>query len=363
MARATQLTLICLFLYKCPVYSDDFVRVVRLTENTIRLNVRAETPQVIKHSSAGTVYSTFTIPDWPVCAEITGFQLPYKPILVHSGSPEPGIQIISMSDERIPNFIPPPYHDIADGLEYTLAEKPVRISGIIPAEPARLSFIGEYKGNTLWTVEVFPYQYDAGQKELIVHKNIVMDITGRSLDKDQIPPHELQLLENLGAVSLTKTKHVLIPALPKPYTSEGESWNIFIDKDGLVHLTGRDLARAGVKLVDMDVKSIRLTSKGRDVPVYVHGWRDGEMDSKDYIEFWGEYNRHTQQQKNPDIYQDPFSKVNVYRLSWGGPKGVWMVEQSQSYGNDFIRPFTFYQTVHVEKDKFYERLNLVPISL
>ncbi|NOY60679.1 MAG: hypothetical protein GXO75_17370, partial [Calditrichaeota bacterium] len=143
-------------------------------------------------------------------------------------------------------------------------------------------------------------------------------------------------------------------------------WKILVIEDGFYHITGSDLRNAGISLLDIDFRTLKLTANGRNVPIFVSGWEDGQFDENDFFEFWGETFKQTFQQQAPDMYQDPFSATNIYRLSWGGSKGPWMgIEQGQFIKSEmqhYIRPYSFYETIHVEKNLYYDRLSSLPID-
>ncbi|MDZ7346875.1 MAG: hypothetical protein ONA69_08805, partial [candidate division KSB1 bacterium] len=227
-----------------------------------------------------------------------------------------------------------------------------------------LAFIGEYNGNRLWSANVYPNFFDEAAGELVFRREVVFDVTAEEAALERlvpIPLQEAELLDHIGAVgSRFKAQAVSAKALQKSRQENVERWKIIVNEEGLYRITGRDLQAAGVNLLAIDFKNLRLTCYGKDVSIYPSGWRDGQFDPDDYFEFWGEPNRKTYQQEAPDLYRDPFTDERVYWLSWE-KRGLWMAEETGQITNlqpgSYSRPYSFLETIHVEKDAYYERLS------
>ncbi|RPH99318.1 MAG: hypothetical protein EHM72_11370, partial [Calditrichaeota bacterium] len=206
---------------------------------------------------------------------------------------------------------------------------------------------------------------------MITYAQIVFDVNIQDIsvvtDWQPIPPAEIDALQRWGAISTTELQpnRLASSALSKKPTAVVEQWKILVNEEGIYQITGQDLANAGVDLLAIDFKKIRLVNNGRDVSLFPSGWRDGQFDPEDYIEFWGEPNRQTFQATAADMYQDPFSTERVYWLSWE-KRGLWMAEESGEISDlqpgQYVRPYSFLETLHVEKDDYYDRLSAVPID-
>ncbi|TKJ42349.1 hypothetical protein CEE37_01320 [candidate division LCP-89 bacterium B3_LCP] len=147
-----------------------------------------------------------------------------------------------------------------------------------------------------------------------------------------------------------------------------ERLKIFISQEGICHLESADLASWGVSLSGEDPRTIRLENKGQELPIYVYGEADGRFDENDYIEFWGEGLHSTYIDQNPEIYSDLYTDVNVYWLSWGGPLGARLVEESGEVVEvnelNMFRATSYPYFLHKEDNVYYNRLSQVdPDSL
>lgn len=134
----------------------------------------------------------------------------------------------------------------------------------------------------------------------------------------------------------------------------GQVFKIIVEKDGFYQVAGRDLERAGAVLRGVDPRLISLTNKGRAVPVWVTGSRDGAFDPQDAIRFRGEFNR------GDNSYYSPYTPANVYWLNIGEVPGAQLVEVDGGlYDTSPLRPSSTRLSRHFEQDLVFERLLLV----
>ncbi|NIA31408.1 MAG: hypothetical protein GWP06_16060, partial [Actinobacteria bacterium] len=311
----------------------------------------------------------------PVASTNGKYQLPYKPVLLHLSTDKASVRILSSTEFRLTIPQPHPFYDKLIGPDSLLSESssvpyPTLNTNInSPEEIVHLRYLGQYERNYLWNAEVHPYFYDKSSGELVIHTDLLVEVQALDAGKSgiPIPQSEINFIKNIGAISTTKTKvrqsaqHNLGKRI-----QNNSKWKILVTEDGFYHITGNDLRKAGISLFDIDFRSLKLTANGREVPIFASGWEDGQFDVNDFFEFWGETYKQTFQQRAPDLYQYPFSATNIYRLSWGGSKGQWMgIEQGQIIQSEmqhYIRPYSFYSTVHVEKNLYYDRLSSLPID-
>lgn len=133
-------------------------------------------------------------------------------------------------------------------------------------------------------------------------------------------------------------------------------------KDGVHRFTGADIAAAGVSLLGINPNTLRLIFKGNDVPLYLSGASDGNIDGTDTLEFLGSVNRGSPQPVINDItgqqigtvtdYTDLYTDTTAYWLTWGGASGRRFGTQSAAPAN--TTPYSsFTYTLHVETDTLY----------
>ena len=136
---------------------------------------------------------------------------------------------------------------------------------------------------------------------------------------------------------------------------------IKINEDGVYRLTGADLQMAGLPLNSIDPQNLELYNKGRAVPVFVAGARDGKLEANDYLEFYGEFNR------GENTYLSPYSDTNVYWLVWNESPGLRFAEVDAGlYENNpdkLNRPGSYSAFVHTEQDWHFDRLLLITDEL
>jgi len=114
---------------------------------------------------------------------------------------------------------------------------------------------------------------------------------------------------------------------------EGPRAKITVQSDGLYEVTYADLLAAGVDLGDVDPDRLRLTSQGEDVALGV---------SDDGLVFYGEQAR------------TRWARTNAYWLSWDGPDGTRIREESATPGGTAMVPAHYWATQVVERDLFYQ---------
>ncbi len=340
------------------------VHIVEQTNNRIRLQVVADIPSPRILSLNGQPVSVLRIKEWPLYVDAQGFQLPYRPVLLHLANSQAQIRLISVSETRIP--MPPPnlYEETAIGDSSNSTEIKKLEPSYSPENIVDIDYLGNYRQHNLWNAQVFPYRYDPQTGELVVLETIVFDIISGNTAGATIPIQESDrnFLKKMGAISATPYQAASTVSLSKPVAETGERWKILVNRDGLYRITGADLEAAGINLLDIDFRNIRLTSYDRDIALFPVGWRDGQFNRQDYIEFWGQYNRQRFSDTSPDLYEDPFTATRIYWLSWE-KRGLWMAEESGQFGNlqpgEYTRPYSFLETVHFEKDHYYDRLSNV----
>ncbi|MDZ7372280.1 MAG: C25 family cysteine peptidase, partial [candidate division KSB1 bacterium] len=348
------------FLLMVPVMlvAADRVQVVEQKDDRIRLRITCEPP--VLQAVPGKADLTVELPskDRAFFFDSKGRLIPYQPVVLQFPYRRAQVRLITVQEERYKAIPPEPT------AERPLIGDSTFQNGKTVHAAVDLAFIGEYNGNRLWSANVYPYFFDEAAGELVFRREVVFDVTAEEAALERLVPISLQeaeLLDRIGAVgSRFKAQAVSAKALQKSRQENVERWKIIVNDEGLYRITGRDLQAAGVNLLAIDFKNLRLTCYGKDVSIYPSGWRDGQFEPDDYFEFWGEPNRKTYQQEAPDLYRDPFTDERVYWLSWE-KRGLWMAEETGQITNlqpgSYSRPYSFLETIHVEKDAYYERLS------
>ncbi|MAE69293.1 MAG: hypothetical protein CME06_02365 [Gemmatimonadetes bacterium] len=153
----------------------------------------------------------------------------------------------------------------------------------------------------------------------------------------------------------SKTTETSLSAPRAPMSGSGAPvLRIAVDRDGMMAITGAQIAAAGVRLSQIDVATLALTEGEAPEPILVEDGGDGELDRGDRILFYGRAPRGESQ------YFDPYTIENAYFLTWGDTPGARLIREdaAPAEGNPsrYVEPGAFRWTVHVERDSIFSRL-------
>ncbi len=337
------------------LHSQTWYRIVENTQERLIIDVEAPAVAWDTVSTEEGLFSRFRVPDWPLLQEAALPALPHQVLLLNWPCARAGVTIVSAaSPQRI--SMPPPWRleDVPALPQYMNASpSPLHaVSG--PGQLAEMLPLGHAAGEKLWRLRICPYHYDVLKQELSCFSHFRLEISAEAA------------LAVPGRAAPSVFSDLSHPARPASMSAVQTAarfkaagpCKIYIDEDGWYRITGAELQAAGLKLLDIDFKRLKLTRAGKSVPIFASGWRDGQFHDRDYFEFWGETLRQTLQHKSADLYQDPYSKVAVYWLSWDDAQTEWLGEEpteALSNATDAPqRPFSFYETVHVEEDNYFQ---------
>ncbi len=224
-----------------------------------------------------------------------------------------------------------------------------------PADAAEIVALGQSGRQTLWALRIVPCRYDAASARLTWIDALRVELTGAGTQAPTVAAigagrSDLSLANAAGSL--------LDKALADgPFLAPGRI-KLSIEEDGWYKVTGADLRKAGLDLLKIDVKRLRLSCGGTPLPFYFHGDGDSEMEAGESIEFYATGLRLNAPAATPDLYQDPYSSTNVYWLGWEGEAGPRMSEEysesAAASGQTVQIPYSFYHTVHVEQNSVFE---------
>ncbi len=336
----------------------------------------------------GIAYQHIRLPEAGLMLQEGAPQLPAQMITV--GIP-PGVEVraevVLSETDRIPDVrvYPAPKKVIrqtADGQSYTdlqfyRDEDRYGRDALYPARIVEVVETAFLRDQRLVRVELRPIQANPATGELVWHRRIVFRLNfvggkagagwtdGLSVRfPDSGGPFESVLKKVLlnyessrAWRSLPAESAVSKSAVSQTPYSDSTAYKIDILEDGLYYMSYEYLQTQGVKVNNIDPRTVKITCQGRQIPIYVSGARDGRFDPGDAIQFWGIIHYGDQH------YYDPFTHTNVYWLHWGGEIGLRMVEQDGSLmeenpGN-LIVPEHYRTSLHLEQDLNYERLSQV----
>jgi hypothetical protein len=121
---------------------------------------------------------------------------------------------------------------------------------------------------------------------------------------------------------------------------------IKFSREGFYVIARDDLERLGVDVDEIDPRTFKLFSQGREKRIWVEGENDGKFDAQDRIIFYGER-----------ITRNRFTDQNVYWLSWGGVEGRRGVIKDGSVKTPQApTPIAFKTFEHFEEDVIHDPL-------
>lgn len=198
-------------------------------------------------------------------------------------------------------------------------------------------------------VQVAPLQYAAARQELRWHRLIEISWSVSRSAGATLPEHiahstldELFLRQHLANYEEAKAFRLReVAALQSTHHSHDSTatWynpsqpylKLLTTEDGIYRLSGADLAAAGISLSGINPRTLRLFYKGNEVPLFVRGEDDGQLDPNDEIEFLGSFNRGAPEPVLDEFtgavvgtvteQRNPYSDTSVYWLTWGGALG------------------------------------------
>ncbi|HEY0744620.1 MAG TPA: C25 family cysteine peptidase, partial [Chryseosolibacter sp.] len=104
-------------------------------------------------------------------------------------------------------------------------------------------------------------------------------------------------------------------------------YKIPVAKDGLYRLTRAHLMAAGVPLI-IDPRTIKIYHRGIEQAIYVEGESDSQLNTNDFVEFYGRRNDGTLDSKlftsddaQPHTLYNIYSDTTAYFLTYGGGNG------------------------------------------
>jgi hypothetical protein len=138
---------------------------------------------------------------------------------------------------------------------------------------------------------------------------------------------------------------------------------MYLAEEGMYRINKTDFTNAGINVSTIDPRTVKVYSKGNQIPVYFNGEQDGTFDVTDYFDFYGMRNyggiTTTYDHNNIPAYvtnefYNQYSDTNVYWVDWGGANGLRYAVSNYSTISSFSNQY-FNDLVHFEKDYFYSQ--------
>lgn len=330
---------------------------------------------VEKKESEGSYYNLISYNGCAFTSEVGRPRLPVSRVFI--GVPPSASISISIADSQFTNlsgYIPLPVPNrvqrrspngldvLAD--EFTIDSELYRQNIFYPLENAALVYEGYIRHQRVAIVELRPVQYNPATRLLRKYSRLLVKVIfsssdfssytkspsqlDRTVDKHFEKFYQGLLVNYEDARNWRKTYSS--PAVQKADTEPKlEAFKIFVSRSGIYRLDYKTLQGAGMDLASVDPRTIKVQTRGNQIPVYVYGEVDGRFDPEDYIEFFAP--------ESHNIY----TRWDVYWLMYGGVRGMRMVQKSSISNARTAQEITaFKSVVRFEEDHIHNRLQNVP---
>ena len=221
---------------------------------------------------------------------------------------------------------------------------------------------GWIRENRVLPIQLNPVQYNPVRREVRLYHRLVVEVrfiqSGNALSTPRGPltPESSvydtifeNLLVNPQDVQQWRAATFRMPQAPS-IPSTGLRYKLSVTEDGMYSVTGQDLEAAGVNIDAIAPRTLTLTNRGKQVPIFVRGENDGRLNPVDEIVFYGE------QLHGDTSYINPFSDENVYWLTWNAGPGSRMGTRTSLDDTDVVETHEHFLTrAHFEKDNHFRR--------
>ena len=243
--------------------------------------------------------------------------------------------------------------------------------------PNNIAKIGEaawMRENRILPIQLNPVQYNPVRREVRLYNRIVVEVRFIKTLTGGVNVTPSAMLSGLHAESAAYTaifNNLLInpqhaeqwrlpiaraPSAPSVPATHPQ-YKVSVTESGMYSIAASDLAAAGADIAAIMPRTLKLTNKGNQIPIFVRGEYDDRFDSTDEIIFYGE------RQRGATSYIDPFTDENVYWLSWNSRPGIRMVTKTAFAETSDIQDHKFFLTrSHIEKDMNFRRFRDINLS-
>lgn len=350
------------------------IRILESTNDHLIVQVKIDTILINEQQINGLKFHSITLPGFHFTSEPGKPQLPMTGMVL-AIPPTGGVnfqiiesQITTRSDLKVV----PAMEQILDETsqaepQFVFDTKFYQQDTWYPEQVVKIGETGLIRDQRVAAVQLCPVQHNPAQQSLRIYQSLTVRLdfeggTSRGVANPSAPAFEntlQKMLPNYEAGKNWRAAKARQLERPKSGSSPAAAANykIYVYEDGIYRLTGADLEAAGISVAEIDPSTLRLFHCGIELPIYVHGEKDGRFDTGDYLEFYGQFLR------GSDSYLSPYSDGNVYWLSWGEQAGRRLAEiDAGLYIEDsklLVSPTAFQFTQHIEEDKQFDRLLLV----
>ena len=351
--------------------NDACLKVLHSDGQAMDLELKVGSFQVETIEHEGQTYQRLIIPDMVQSSNPGEPQIPTRGALLGICFTEGvSVQVLDVDYETLRGYrlCPAPGLKVTgDNLEeiftegvkdcLTVNEKIYGTDAYYPGKMVDISPAGYVRDQPVAQVQFYPVQYNPVTGELHLYRRILARITwdtrhaaGSTKIRGISPAYE-NLLRNTILNYNALERPVDISEKQQPGNTTAESvaatgtaiatLKIGVTEDGIYKLTYSDLTGAGLAPSKVDPRTIRISNRGTETPVYVQGEDDGVFDKTDYILFYG------------TAVGDIYTTRNVYWLTAEGENGQRMSTLDGTLSGSATVPTQYSVTLHAEENSYY----------
>ena len=347
------------------------IRVIRSDRHALELELKVDNFRIETTQHEGQTYQRFIIPGMvqntrpgepqvPTCGTLLGIpsdkdvriqilKSHYKTLKGHRLYPAPDFRVIGNNPDNL-----------SDGKieqEFSLNQDIYTANTFYPHNIADMDYTGYLRDQAAAHVQFYPVQYNPVTGEIRLYQHMLVRVTWDTVHASKpqrfqgFSPEYEDVLKNtlLNYGFLNRSHHALkAPSNPlnndtksTPSLAPSPTLKISVKEDGIYKLTYSNITSKGFSLTGINPRTLRITNRGKEIPIYVFGEEDGVFNTTDYILFYG------------TAITDKYTSRNVYWLSTSGSNGLRMSKRSGAVSGNAPVSTQFPATLHAEPDTYY----------
>jgi len=328
------------------------------------------------------IYTKIIFDNFEYTKETGKPELPFRTVLI--ALPPTGdyaINIASKSTETLDDIVIPPSPKLkgyTDGFpQFSLEEN----SEIYKSKRLiKDNFISEgevsiIKKNRILKFKIFPVKFIPASKQLIILKNIVINITFSGKTTIHKPKYEKLRGEFLSVLNREYIPYFKLDTEKRPKVKKqgfsGRWYKIPIIEEGIYRIDKNWIEDNRIDVQSNNPKNIKIYNNGGynlpsglDSPlhtefnenhIYVHGEADNSFDESDYILFYArgpEGWKWNEDYTNINYYINSYNKKNIYWLNIGSSGKGKRMSQNTITDNQSVNIYSYTDRYHYEEEKF-----------
>jgi hypothetical protein len=231
-------------------------------------------------------------------------------------------------------------------------ERPGAAQGLAPEIPVRLEQPVRVRSALIGGVRIWPACYDASAHTIRKYSRIVFEVTFGAGQVESVQPSDVKLLAQtivnpeMFANWQAPTAPARKAAAASSVLATGDWYRLTVSEEGMYKIDASYLSTAGINTGSIDPRTIKIYGNGgRELPedvsaarpsdltqlaIYVAGESDGQLNTGDYILFYGRGARGLTYDSLSGSMQhviNHYSEANYYWLTFGGAAGKRMATQ------------------------------------